>query len=170
MLHGTALYCRDDTTKMSGHFDGYVEVHRKDEVAVMEALMKHGPLAVGVDATFDEFLFYRWVDSHVLGTMVYTCGHLGTVVYWCVAMVLERCRRGCSGGPHESFLLVPQALAVTTCSLPHPSAVEGEEQTRGLALLPEGLPMCIFLDLCLYSLYSCLTCSLYIPCFSAWPP
>lgn len=50
---------RDDTTKMTGHFDGYVEVHSKDEVAVMEALMKHGPLAVGVDASFDEFLFYR---------------------------------------------------------------------------------------------------------------
>jgi hypothetical protein len=45
---------------MSGHFDGYIEVHRKDEVAVMEALMRHGPLAVGVDASFDEFLFYRW--------------------------------------------------------------------------------------------------------------
>jgi hypothetical protein len=50
---------RDDTTKMTGHFDGYVEIHSKDEVAVMEALMKHGPLAVGVDASFDEFLFYR---------------------------------------------------------------------------------------------------------------
>lgn len=52
------LPLRDDTTKMTGHFDGYVEVHSKDEVAVMEALMKHGPLAVGVDASFDEFLFY----------------------------------------------------------------------------------------------------------------
>jgi hypothetical protein len=52
--------CRDDTTKMTGHFDGYVEVPSKDESAVMEALMKHGPLAVGVDATFDEFLFHRW--------------------------------------------------------------------------------------------------------------
>jgi len=45
---------------MTGHFDGYVEVHSKDEVAVMEALMKHGPLAVGVDASFDEFLFYSY--------------------------------------------------------------------------------------------------------------
>jgi hypothetical protein len=49
---------------MSGHFDGYVEVHRKDEVAVMEALLKHGPLAVGVDATYDEFLFFRLVDCY----------------------------------------------------------------------------------------------------------
>lgn len=49
---------REDTTKMTGHFDGYVEVHSKDEEAVMEALMKHGPLAVGVDADFD-FVFYR---------------------------------------------------------------------------------------------------------------
>jgi hypothetical protein len=54
-----ALLHRDDTTKLTGHFDGYVEIHSKDEVAVMEALMKHGPLAVGVDASFDEFLFYR---------------------------------------------------------------------------------------------------------------
>lgn len=51
----------DDTTKLTGHFDGYVEVHSKDEVAVMEALLKHGPLAVGVDASYDEFLFFRWV-------------------------------------------------------------------------------------------------------------
>lgn len=43
---------------MSGHFDGYVEVASKDEVAVMEALWRHGPLAVGIDASFDEFLFY----------------------------------------------------------------------------------------------------------------
>lgn len=44
---------------MTGHFTGYVEVKSMDEAAVMEALMKHGPLAVGVDATYDEFLFYR---------------------------------------------------------------------------------------------------------------
>lgn len=78
------MYCRDDTTKMSGHFDGYVEVHRKDELAVMEALMKHGPLAVGVDASFDEFLFYRWVtqwQGYVLGTGQHTLVQ-GTAVYW----------------------------------------------------------------------------------------
>lgn len=54
-----APHTRDDTTHLTGHFEGFVEVKSKDEVAVMEALMKHGPLAVGVDASFDEFLFYR---------------------------------------------------------------------------------------------------------------
>lgn len=60
MLLSVLLYCRDDTSRMTGHFEGYVEVKSKDEVAVMEALMKHGPLAVGVDASFEEFLFYRY--------------------------------------------------------------------------------------------------------------
>lgn len=60
-------FCRDDTTKMTGHFDGYVEVPSKDESAVMEALMKHGPLAVGVDASFDEFLFHRWAHVGLRG-------------------------------------------------------------------------------------------------------
>lgn len=71
---------RDDTTKMTGHFEGYVEVPSKDEVAVMEALYKHGPLAVGVDASFDEFLFYRCVCVCAVGWRVLwrevggTCG------------------------------------------------------------------------------------------------
>ena len=50
---------RDSNAKITGHFNGYVEVESKNEVAVMEALMRYGPLAVGVDASYDEFLFYR---------------------------------------------------------------------------------------------------------------
>ncbi len=52
-----SLSCRDNVTAKSGHFSGFVEVPQ-DEEAVMEALWKHGPLAVGVDATFDGFNFY----------------------------------------------------------------------------------------------------------------
>ncbi|KAF8061334.1 cfaD [Scenedesmus sp. PABB004] len=51
-------WCKDNSTALTGHFSGYVEVASKDEVAVMEALMRHGPLAVGVDASADDFLFY----------------------------------------------------------------------------------------------------------------
>ncbi|KAF6265677.1 hypothetical protein COO60DRAFT_1697673 [Scenedesmus sp. NREL 46B-D3] len=51
-------WCKDNSTKLTGHFDGYVEVKSRDTAAVMEALMRHGPLAVGVDASSDEFLLY----------------------------------------------------------------------------------------------------------------
>jgi hypothetical protein len=57
------LHCRDNSTKLTGHFDGYVEVKSRDEAAVMEALMRHGPLAVGVDASSDDFLLYRWAET-----------------------------------------------------------------------------------------------------------
>eukprot|EP00775_Hariotina_reticulata_P009003 gene9003-9176_t len=51
-------FCKDGDAKLTGHFSGFVDVKSKDEVAVMEALLKHGPLSVGVDASFDDFLFY----------------------------------------------------------------------------------------------------------------
>ncbi len=35
-----------------------MQVPSRNEEAVMEALWKFGPLSVGVDASFDEFLFY----------------------------------------------------------------------------------------------------------------
>lgn len=54
-----AVCLRDTNAKLSGHFNGYVEVESRSEVSVMEALMKYGPLAVGVDASYDDFLFYR---------------------------------------------------------------------------------------------------------------
>jgi hypothetical protein len=57
---GTA---RDAKAKVTGHFSGFVDVKSKDEEAVMQALIQHGPLSVGVDASFDEFLFYRQVKG-----------------------------------------------------------------------------------------------------------
>eukprot|EP00879_Flechtneria_rotunda_P020025 GHRR01021053.1.p1 GENE.GHRR01021053.1~~GHRR01021053.1.p1 ORF type:complete len:405 (+),score=139.61 GHRR01021053.1:1350-2564(+) len=53
---GSNDFCRDNSTRVSGHFKGYIEVSQ-GEAAVMEALMRHGPLAVGVDASYD-FIFY----------------------------------------------------------------------------------------------------------------
>ncbi|KAI8474230.1 MAG: cysteine proteinase [Monoraphidium minutum] len=50
-------FCRDNATKLVGRFKDYVQVPTRDEEAVMEALLKHGPLAVGVDAEHD-FAFY----------------------------------------------------------------------------------------------------------------
>ncbi|GBF93582.1 hypothetical protein Rsub_06302 [Raphidocelis subcapitata] len=50
-------YCRDNVTRMEGLFRGYARVPSRDEAAVREALLMHGPLSVGVDADFD-FAFY----------------------------------------------------------------------------------------------------------------
>lgn len=49
-------HCRDNTTAREGIFDGFVRVDQDDE-SVMEALMKHGPLAIGIDADYDFGLY-----------------------------------------------------------------------------------------------------------------
>lgn len=47
----------DNATRLEGRFKGYAQVASRDKDAVKEALMRHGPLAVGVDAEHD-FAFY----------------------------------------------------------------------------------------------------------------
>ncbi|KAI8469275.1 MAG: cysteine endopeptidase [Monoraphidium minutum] len=44
--------CRHNTTAKEGFFDGFVRVDQ-DDASVMEALMRHGPLAIGIDADYD---------------------------------------------------------------------------------------------------------------------
>lgn len=40
-------------------FEGYLSVESRDEKALMEAVYKHGPIAVAVDASPDGFSFYK---------------------------------------------------------------------------------------------------------------
>jgi hypothetical protein len=49
---------RAAATSRVGHFQGYLDVPARDEEALMEALAKHGPVAVAVDASQESFRFY----------------------------------------------------------------------------------------------------------------
>jgi hypothetical protein len=49
---------RAGNASRAGHFSGYLEVASRDEEALMEALVTHGPVAVAVDASLDNFRFY----------------------------------------------------------------------------------------------------------------
>jgi cathepsin L len=60
----------------------------QDEVAVMEALWKFGPLAVGVDAEPDGFLFYRWARAQAC-TVVLRCASTCSAGSWVLPRVVH---------------------------------------------------------------------------------
>jgi C1A family cysteine protease len=48
----------DNTTAKTGHFKGYAQLKAREPEHVLEALLRYGPIAVSIDASSDDFLFY----------------------------------------------------------------------------------------------------------------
>ncbi|KAG2496806.1 hypothetical protein HYH03_005213 [Edaphochlamys debaryana] len=55
---GEVGFCRVANHSLVGRFDGYLAVESRDDVALMEAVYKYGPVAVSVDADPETFSFY----------------------------------------------------------------------------------------------------------------
>ncbi|GIM14939.1 hypothetical protein Vretimale_17792, partial [Volvox reticuliferus] len=51
-------FCRSANHSLVGRFSGYWAVESRNELALMEAVWKYGPVAVSVDAAPDSFRFY----------------------------------------------------------------------------------------------------------------
>jgi hypothetical protein len=59
---------RENRTHASAHFKGFLNVPARDERALMEAVHRHGPIAISIDAALDTFKFYsegvyRWAQG-----------------------------------------------------------------------------------------------------------
>jgi hypothetical protein len=52
-------YCSSSNHTKVGQFDGFLEIEARDELALMEAVYRLGPVSVAIDASPDAFSYYK---------------------------------------------------------------------------------------------------------------